>query len=63
LTDKGKGIEVMAASMDERRRARLAHIEAEQAHGEELLKRYGREQTRQARAVVGYAAAKRKRRR
>src|SRR6185295_4799838 len=35
--------------------ARLAQIEAEQAHGERLIERYGREQPRQQFAVVGHA--------
>jgi len=48
---------------DERRRARQAQIEAEQAHGEQLLARYGREMPRRAFAVVGHAGAKRRRRR
>jgi hypothetical protein len=47
---------------DERRRARQAQIEAEQAHGEQLLARYGRDVRRERFASVGYAPAKRRRR-
>jgi len=43
--------------------ARLAQIEAEQAHGERLIERYGREQPRQQFAVVGHAGMKQRRRR
>jgi hypothetical protein len=46
---------------DERRRARRAQIEAEQAHGEQLLARYGREDHRRQYASVGHAGAKRRR--
>lgn len=48
---------------DERRRARQARIDAEQAHGEQLLARYGREDRRRQFASVGHAPAKRRRRR
>jgi hypothetical protein len=48
---------------DERRRARLAQLEADNEHGRQLIERYGRETGRLRRAVVGYAGAKRRRRR
>jgi hypothetical protein len=58
----GDDIEATAASTDERRRVRLARIEAEQAHGEASVERYGREHVRPTFAVLGHAAGKRRRR-
>jgi hypothetical protein len=45
------------------RRARQAQIDAEQAHGESLISRYGRTDFRERLAAVGHAGAKRRRRR
>jgi hypothetical protein len=62
MTDADKAVEPVSPA-DERRRARQAQIEAEQAHGEQLLARYGREDRRRQFASVGHAPAKRRRRR
>jgi hypothetical protein len=45
------------------RRLRLAQIEAEQEHGQQLVGRYGRGDPRPQFAGVGHMAAKRRRRR
>ena len=51
-----------ATPADERRRARQAQIEAEQEHGERLLARYGRADTRPRFANIGRLGSKRRRR-
>jgi len=61
MADADKTAELVSPA-DEPRRARQAQIDAEQAHGEQLLARYGREQPRRAFASVGHANTKRKRR-
>jgi hypothetical protein len=48
-----------ATPADDRRRARQAQIEAEQAHGEQLIERYGRTDMRPRFAAVGHANTKR----
>jgi hypothetical protein len=50
------------APWEKNRRLRLAQIAAEQAHGEQLLDRYGSGEVRPRFAFVGRAAAKRRRR-
>jgi hypothetical protein len=60
ITDDAEPTEGTPA--DERRRARQAQIEAEQAHGEQLLARHGRGIERQQFATVGHVSAKRRRR-
>jgi hypothetical protein len=47
------------APTDARRRARQVQLEAEQAHGEQLAERYGRERSRPRFAAVGHANTKR----
>jgi hypothetical protein len=44
------------------RRLRLAQIEAEQAHGQQLAERYGRSDFRPRFAVLGHGHGKRRRR-
>jgi hypothetical protein len=63
MTEADDRMEVTAASTDARRLARLAQIAAEQAHGEQLIQRYGRQEHRPRFAVVGYAELKRRCRR
>ena len=67
----GRGVALMTgddaeptegAPADQRRRARLAQIEAEQEHGRQLLARYGGEQPCQRFAAVGHVHVKRRRR-
>jgi hypothetical protein len=48
-----------ATPPDERRRARQAELDAANAHGERLLERYGRTDTRPRFAAVGHTNMKR----
>jgi hypothetical protein len=54
--------EAPASPADERRRSRLAAIEAELEHGRQMAERYGREQPRERFAVLGHSASKGRRR-
>jgi hypothetical protein len=63
MGDDAEPIEATAASTDARGAMRLAQIEADQAHGEQLLQRYGRTELRQRFAVLGHANMKQRRRR
>ena len=52
-----------ALPADERRRARQAELDAANEHGQQLVERYGRTDSRSSFAVLGHMDGKRRRRR
>ena len=60
--DETEAVPGPASPADQRRRARLAQIEAEQQHGRQLVERYGRDDRRPRFAFVGRAETKQRRR-
>ena len=60
--EETKADEASLAAADERRRVRQAALDAANEHGQQLVERYGRTDSRPRFAVLGHADGKRRRR-